>query len=112
MERSGYDGDATGRQRSWKDDPDDIDIMRMVFQLRRETIDVEIQAIDVSPLLFVREIEIRSAVDQQLLAKGRAVVLVSVWPEVHPDEKKCIRRMVCVLHFDKTVKAAVFGIQC
>ena len=98
---------AAGGQGFWQDHLYDIDILGMVLHFGFQAVDVEVQAIDIAPLLLSREIKIRSAIAEQLFAEGGAIVLVGVGPAMHPDEEKGIGGMVGVAHADDAIEGFV-----
>jgi hypothetical protein len=79
----------------------------VVFHFYLLAIDAEIQSVDVSPLLWGREIEIRAAVLEALFGKGRAVVLEGVWRAADPKVEEGIGGVVGVLEGDRAVEGVV-----
>lgn len=100
---------AAGREGLGKEDLDDIDVLGVVFHPGFLVVDAEVEAVDITSLLPVGEIEIGSSVAQQLFAEGRAIVLAGVGPAMYPDEFQGVGAMVGVLDLYEAVEGA-FGI--
>src|SRR5437868_10975845 len=75
---------------------DDIDVLWMVLCSHYFTIDSEIKPVDIPPLLFIRKIKICFAIFYFLVAKCSLIVFECVWPQMKPDQVKCIGRMIDV----------------
>jgi hypothetical protein len=92
-----------------KDDLYNVYILGMVFHTGFLVIDAEIEAVDITSLLAVGEIEIGSSVAEQLFAESCSIVLVGVGPAMDPDEFQGIRAVVVVLDLYEAVEGA-FGV--
>jgi hypothetical protein len=81
----------------------------MVFHPGFLAIGAEVEAIDVTFLFFIGEIEVGTAISEQLFAEGGLVIFVGVGPAMDPDESKRIGAMVSILDLYKAVERT-FGI--
>jgi len=85
---------ASGWEGVGQDDADDIDVLGVVFHAGFLAVDAEFEAVDVTAVLPVGEIEVGAAVVQELFAEGSAVVLIRVGPAMEPDIAQCVGGMV------------------
>ncbi len=69
-------------------------------------VDAEVEAVDITSLLAVGEIEVGSSVAEQLFAESCHVVLVGVGPAMDPDEFQGVGTMVVVLDLYEAVERA------
>lgn len=89
-----------------KDDLYDIYILGMIFHPGFLVVDAEVEAVDITSLLAVGEIEIGSSVAEQLFAESCPIVLVGIGPAMDPDEFQGIGAMVVVLDLYEAVERA------
>lgn len=108
----GFNGNLRAR-RQWviEDEFDDVLVLGMIFGLYGNVVCFEMEAVDVSFFVFAREVESGIAVFQQLIAEGRAVIFISIGPEVKPDECKGIGGMVLIRQLQVSVEHAGTVIQ-
>lgn len=76
----------------------------MVFHGGGGAVDLEIEPVDIAPLLTVAKIEIGAVINQQLFAESRFIVTISVGPAMEPDETQRIGGVVGVGYFFEAVE--------
>src|SRR6185437_837634 len=85
---------AAGWEGAGQDDADDVDVLWVIVYAGFLAVDAEFEAVDVTTVLFVGEIEVGAAVVQELFAEGGAVVLIGVGPAMEPDIVQRVGGMV------------------
>ena len=83
----------------------------MVFHFRHDARYSEVQAIDIPFLSFIREIEIRSPVVQELITEGCLIIFIGIGPKVDPDKGEGVGGVVMVEYFLKAVQGMFSVIQ-
>ena len=95
----------------WQNDFYDIDVLGVIFHAGGNAIYAEVQPIDITFSVLVGKIEIRSAIGQQLFAKGRSIIFIGIGPAMYPDIGEGVGGMVDVLHFNKSVQRVFYVVE-
>ena len=83
----------------------------MILDLGQISIDPKIQSVQITLLFLRREIETGISVFQQLLTVERAIVAIRIGPNMEPQERKRIGRMIRIAEFHLCVHRFFSGVE-